>query len=430
MKTIYLDCGNGAAGDMLSAALWELVDNKREVLDEINSMGLEKVETYALPAEKQGVNGTHFMVSVGGEVEHSEDVKDASVARVHFYMDGHDHGDMHEHMHDHDGMHGHDNHMHDHMHGSDDHDMHGHGDHDHSHEHHDHSHHHGQNNLSKIENIINSLSVSEKVKEDAKGVFKLLAEAESTVHGQSITDIHFHEVGTLDAVADIVTVALLVEKLAPEQIIASSVNTGSGKVKCAHGILPVPAPATSLLLQGIPVYSNGVNGELCTPTGAALLKYFVTAFVPLPPMNIEAIGYGMGEKDYETANYLRAFLGEADDVTAGKHESAFDDHSELVEAGHKHHHHHEVSTDEKQRKAISNRLARSIGHLDSVKRMVDSNRDAGEILIQLAAVESSISGTSRAIIKEHFKTAIDKAAKQNDEETVENLYGLIDKFLK
>ena len=409
MKTIYLDCGNGAAGDMLSAALWELVDNKREVLDEINSMGLEKVETYALPAEKQGVNGTHFMVSVGGEVEHSEDVKDASVARVHFYMDGHDHGDMHEHMHDHG------DHSHDHMHGSDD---------------HDHSHHHRQNNLSKIENIINSLSVSEKVKEDAKGVFKLLAEAESTVHGQSITDIHFHEVGTLDAVADIVTVALLIEKLAPEQIIASSVNTGSGKVKCAHGILPVPAPATSLLLQGIPVYSNGVNGELCTPTGAALLKYFVTAFVPLPPMNIEAIGYGMGEKDYETANYLRAFLGEADDVTAGKHESAFDDHSELVEAGHKHHHHHAVSTDEKQRKAISNRLARSIGHLDSVKRMVDSNRDAGEILIQLAAVESSISGTSRAIIKEHFKTAIDKAAKKNDEETVENLYGLIDKFLK
>lgn len=408
MKTIYLDCGNGAAGDMLSAALWELVDNKREVLDEINSMGLEKVETYALPAEKQGVNGTHFMVSVGGEVEHSEDVKDASVARVHFYMDGHDHGDMHEHEHSHEHMH-----EHEHMHGD-----------------HDHSHHHGQNNLSKIENIINSLSVSEKVKEDAKGVFKLLAEAESTVHGQSITDIHFHEVGTLDAVADIVTVALLVEKLAPEQIIASSVNTGSGKVKCAHGILPVPAPATSLLLQGIPVYSNGVNGELCTPTGAALLKYFVTAFVPLPPMNIEAIGYGMGEKDYETANYLRAFLGEADDVTEGKHESAFDDHSELVEAGHKHHHHHEVSTDEKQRKAISNRLARSIGHLDSVKRMVDSNRDASDILIQLAAVESSIAGTSRAIIKEHFKTAIDKAAKQNDEETVENLYGLIDKFLK
>ena len=160
--------------------------------------------------------------------------------------------------------------------------------------------------------LIDSLPVSDRVKADAKAVYALIAEAESKVHGRPVTEIHFHEVGTMDAVADVVGVCLLMEQLAPEQVIASPVHTGSGHVHCAHGILPVPAPATALILEGIPSYSAGVKGELCTPTGAALLKHFVSRFGDRPVMSVSAVGYGMGKKDFDRANCLRAFLGESE----------------------------------------------------------------------------------------------------------------------
>lgn len=265
--------------------------------------------------------------------------------------------------------------------------------------------------------------MSDKVKEDAQNVYDILAEAESHVHGTTVTEIHFHEVGNMDAIADIVCVCMLIEKLAPDQIIASSVNTGTGKVKCAHGILPIPAPATSYLLHGIPIYNTGVNGELCTPTGAALIKYFADSFGPMPVMNIEDIGYGMGTKDYDVANYFRAFLGDAEDI-AGKEGTT------PRATGHGHLHEHPVASDDAKRKAISNRIARSIGHLESVKRMVDGNRDASDILIQLSAVESSIASTSRVIMKEHFKGAVEHATEQQSEASLESLYGIIDKFIK
>ena len=118
----------------------------------------------------------------------------------------------------------------------------------------------------------------------------------------------------MDAVADVVGVCLLMEQIAPEQVISSPVHTGSGHVHCAHGILPVPAPATALLLEGIPSYSAGVRGELCTPTGAALLKHFATRFGDRPVMTVSAVGYGMGKKDFEQANCVRAFLGESESV--------------------------------------------------------------------------------------------------------------------
>jgi hypothetical protein len=132
------------------------------------------------------------------------------------------------------------------------------------------------------------------------------------VHGRPAEEIHFHEVGTMDAVADVVGVCLLMEQLAPEQVLASPVHTGSGQVRCAHGILPVPAPATALLLEGIPSYSAQVRGELCTPTGAALLRHFVSRFGDRPVMRVSAVGYGMGKKDFDQANCVRAFLGESE----------------------------------------------------------------------------------------------------------------------
>ena len=276
MKTLYLECGMGAAGDMLMAALLELIPDRQAFLDQMNALGLPGVRVEAEKAVKCGITGTHMRVTVHGEEEESEDA--------------------HSHPNDHDHDHGEHAHPHDH--------------HDHDHDHGEHAHHHAS--LPEIEALIDGLALPEKVKADAKAVYSLIAEAESHVHGHPVREIHFHEVGTLDAVADVVGVCLLMEKLGAERICASPVHVGSGHVHCMHGILPVPAPATAWILRGIPVYGGQLQGELCTPTGAALLRHFAHSFGDRPVMSVEAIGYGMGKKDFEWANCLRAFLGESE----------------------------------------------------------------------------------------------------------------------
>lgn len=158
------------------------------------------------------------------------------------------------------------------------------------------------------------MDIPQQVREDAQAVYELIAQAESHAHGRPVEEIHFHEVGTLDAVTDVVAVCWLIHDLAPQKILASPVHVGSGQVRCAHGILPVPAPATAHILQGVPTYGGSVQGELCTPTGAALLKHFVQAFGPSPVMRVEKIGYGMGKKDFEAANCVRAMLGETQET--------------------------------------------------------------------------------------------------------------------
>ena len=282
MRTIYLDCGMGAAGDMLMAGLLEVCPGKEEeFLGKMNGLGLPGVKVEAEPAVKCGITGTHMNVTVFGEEEESEDV--------------HDHGHAHTHSHEAcesiaaDGLHSH---------------VHSHDGHGHSHHHHHHS------TMAGIASIIDGLDIPAPVKEDMKAVYALIAEAESHAHGMPVDQIHFHEVGTMDAVADIAGVCLLFHELGADQIIASPVHVGSGHVHCAHGILPVPAPATAHILQGIPVYSTQVQGELCTPTGAALLKHFVKEFREMPVMTTSKIGYGMGKKDFERANCVRAFLGD------------------------------------------------------------------------------------------------------------------------
>lgn len=172
--------------------------------------------------------------------------------------------------------------------------------------------------MADIVEILEALPVSEKVKGDALAVYGLIAEAESAVHGEPVEAVHFHEVGALDAVTDILGVCLLMEELAPQRVLASPVHVGSGQVKCAHGILPVPAPATAYILKGVPSYGGQIRGELCTPTGAALLKHFVRDFGDRPMMATEAIGYGMGKKDFPVANCLRAFLGEGEEQEEGR----------------------------------------------------------------------------------------------------------------
>ena len=160
--------------------------------------------------------------------------------------------------------------------------------------------------------MIEGLPVSDTVRKNAVAVYRLLAEAESHVHGRPVEEIHLHEVGAMDAVADIVGVCLLMEAIAPDRVFASPIHVGSGQVRCQHGILPVPAPATAHILQGLPIYGGAVRGELTTPTGAALLRHFVTAFGPMPVMRLTAVGYGMGKKDFEAANCVRALLGESE----------------------------------------------------------------------------------------------------------------------
>ena len=261
MKTIYLDCSMGAAGDMLMAALYELLDDKAAFLRRMAALELPGIEISAEPAVKCGVTGTHMRVLVHGEEE------------------GHAH--HHEHEHDHE---------------------------------HEHAHHH-HTGLHEIEHRIAHLDLPEAVRSDALAVYRSIADAESRVHGAPVEEIHFHEVGTLDALADVVGVCLLLHLLAPDAVYASPVHVGSGQVKCAHGILPVPAPATALLLTGIPICSGDIRGELCTPTGAALLRHFVTTFGPMPALRLAKTGYGMGTKDFPAANCVRAMLGETDGGT-------------------------------------------------------------------------------------------------------------------
>ena len=250
MKTLYFDFGMGAAGDMLCAALLELCPDPAEALAGLNAIGLPGVTLALERREKCGVLGSHFSVKVHGE----EEQPDVPLPERHH-------------------------------------------------------HHHG---LSDIRALIQGLPLEETVRADALAVYDLLASAEAKAHGAPVEHIHFHEVGSLDAVADIVSCCWLLRRLAPERIEASPIATGSGTVRCAHGILPVPAPATAALLEGIPTVPGDYEKELCTPTGAALARHFVRSFGPMPAMTTEKTGYGMGTRDFPRANCIRAILGESE----------------------------------------------------------------------------------------------------------------------
>ena len=242
MRTLYLECAMGAAGDMLLAALLELLPDKDGFLNTLNQ--LPGVEVTAEKATRCGILGTKVTVKVHGQEE--------------------------------DGCHDH----------------------------------HGHTTLKEIHAAIDGLEVSAFVKNHAKAVYGRLAEAESCVHGQTVEEVHFHEVGAWDAVADVAGVCLAMELLSPEQVIVSPVHVGYGHVKCAHGLLPVPAPATALLLKDVPIYGE-VKSELCTPTGAALLTHFADRFGSMPMMRTYRVGCGCGTKELERANCLRAFWGES-----------------------------------------------------------------------------------------------------------------------
>ena len=278
MKILYLDCGMGAAGDMLSAALLELIPDQDRFIEDVNKIGIPGVCIETEKTEKCGIKGTHVHVKVNGCEEISKDSDDEE-HDITLNADSNDE-----------------------RHGED----------DHNHEHSDDDHHHSHRHMHDIEETVKHLDISDKVKADVINVYKIIAAAESSVHGVPVSEIHFHEVGAKDAIADITMVCMLMDMISPEKVISSPIHVGSGHVHCAHGVLPVPAPATALILKDVPIYGGEIKGELCTPTGAALLKYFADEFGDMPVMRSSAIGYGLGQKDFERANLVRSILGEAD----------------------------------------------------------------------------------------------------------------------
>lgn len=289
MKTLYLDCGMGAAGDMLIAALYELVshDEKASFLEKMNSLGIPGVRIFAEKSVKCGISGTRINVELhlGNENGVPESVKeelseDVDLACSDNACAASDAGGASDAWAASDAE-------------SD-------------------AHHHEFSNLESIEKFLSEIDLPDNVRSNAVKIFRIIADAESHIHGEPIDHIHFHEVGSMDAVADIVGVCMLIDMISPDRILASPIHVGSGNVHCSHGILPVPAPATAHILRNIPIYGGKIRGELCTPTGAALLKFFVSDFGAMPVMKISEIGYGMGKKNFEVSNCVRALLG-ADD---------------------------------------------------------------------------------------------------------------------
>ena len=249
MKILYIECSMGVAGDMLMGALYELLndEDRKKFTDKMNSLGIEGLHVEAVPSVKCGINGTHMNVTI----------------------DGHEELEFH---------------------------------------HSEHHHHHGAS-MHDIRHVIDAAGISENVKKNAVEVYECIAQAESRVHGKSADEIHFHEVGSKDAMADVIGCCMLIDIIGADRIVVSPVTTGFGNVRCAHGILPVPAPATALILNDVPLRAGSIEGELCTPTGAALVKHFADEFGNMPQMTVSRIGYGMGTKDFAAANCVRVFVG-------------------------------------------------------------------------------------------------------------------------
>jgi uncharacterized protein (TIGR00299 family) protein len=276
MATYHLDCSSGIAGDMFLGACLDLGMPLAVLAEVVDRLGLTGIGVEARKASRGGFSGTRFRVLEGGRPIEGPDPEEQ----------GHHHGHEH-HPHDHDHRH----------------------DHGHPH-HHEHGHAHGPTRgLVGILELIGRSALSAAVKERSSRLFQRLGEAEAKAHGMPIERVHFHEVGAIDSIVDLVGAAAAIEHLAPSRLTCGPVNLGSGRVRMAHGEVPIPAPATAELLRGVPVF-GGPGGELTTPTGAVLLAELVDEFIELPPLVLEGIGYGLGKKELPThPNALRLLRG-------------------------------------------------------------------------------------------------------------------------
>lgn len=244
MSILYFQCENGAAGDMIGAALLGLVADRQEMKKRLNEAGIPGVTLLPSISRKNGLEGLSMTVRIQGKTE-----EEAC-----------------------------------------------------------HHSHHSHMTMEEIRQIVEGLKVSDWVKKAVMDIYQILAEAESKAHGCPVEEVHFHEVGALDAIADVTAACMLVEELGPEQILASPLQVGSGTIRCAHGILPVPAPATAHILEGIPYSPGEFDGEICTPTGAAILTYFAQAFGQKMPAGPRRESIGLGKRSFGWPSYFKAAL--------------------------------------------------------------------------------------------------------------------------
>ncbi len=314
MRIAYLECFSGISGDMFLGALVDAGVPPKLLEDTVAALNVgAKLEISRVM--RSGISATKVDVWVDGEKDLPREEYWAKQAKQsaesHEHSHQHSHDDGHSHSHDH----GHD-HSHDHEH------PHAHGDASQGEAPPHHPHELSHRGLTELRRIISESTISELAKTTAIAIFTALGQAEAKIHNVPIEKIHFHEVGAVDAIVDIVCAAVGAEALGVDEIICSSLNVGSGTVKCAHGLMPVPAPATVELLKDAPVYSSGIQAELVTPTGAAIVKTLARSFSAFPEMRIEKSGYGAGSRDFPGhANVTRLVVGEAASKLAAKTKS-------------------------------------------------------------------------------------------------------------
>lgn len=290
-RTLYLDCFSGASGDMVVGALLDAGLPLDRLRDVVSTLGLPGVTIAADRVDRSGIAATKFRVVEGADGR----PQDRALRPDH----RHNHGRDDEHRVDYDHDHAHpDDHTHDH---------------DHTHERASHRH-HPHRGLPDIAALVEHSGLSAASKARAIGLFTRLAEVEAGIHQMPIEQVHLHEVGAVDSIVDIVGAVFALEWLAPDRIVASPLNVGSGTVHCAHGELPVPAPATTRLLEGAPIYSHGPRAELLTPTGALLVTDYASEYGPVPAMTLDRVGYGAGDRNPEgMPNVMRVLVGETGD---------------------------------------------------------------------------------------------------------------------
>lgn len=286
MKTLYLDCFSGISGNMFVGMLLQAGVPFDAFQEAMASLKLEGYSLICQTVSKLGIQSIYYNVALDAEQHHAQEDELHDHEHCH-----HSHGPHHDHEHHH-GLHEHHEHLVDAT---------------------GHHHHHEHRGLPEITAIIEASPLADKIKVKSLAVFKELAQAEAKVHGVPVDKIHFHEVGAVDCILDIVGVVWALDYLGIEQVGASPLHVGSGFVRCAHGIMPVPAPATAELLAGIPYYATDVRGELVTPTGAALIKTLASYIGPRPKSFVHQItAYGAGTKDLDIPNVVRGFIGQAE----------------------------------------------------------------------------------------------------------------------
>jgi pyridinium-3,5-bisthiocarboxylic acid mononucleotide nickel chelatase len=336
MKTLYFDCFSGVSGDMVIGALIDAGADPGKLVEELKKLNIE--DEYELKWKKvikNGITSTKFDVVLvnhdHGHTHTHDHNHDHEHAHTHDHNHDHEHAHTHDHNHEHAHTHDHDHahehtHTHDHDHAhehtnSHDH-THAHGhthshDHDHAHGHthshdHDHDHHHHDHRSYKdIVRLIEEADFSQQVKDTALKIFKKIGEAEGHIHGVPLENVHFHEVGAVDSIIDIIGAAILIHQLEISVIKSSPIPVGTGKIRIDHGIYPVPAPATLEILKGIPIEHSEVRFELTTPTGAAIIAVLAEEFCSIPSMKVSSIGYGAGTKTFkDRPNVVRVIIGE------------------------------------------------------------------------------------------------------------------------